>query len=173
MRIGLTLNSKGTYIASVAGPGHLGAHLILSDRPPSGEVKRTIRVVGHDNSSDTESVTLHWPELELAPGDVVELTVLDEGAGSPPTSTRRSSQDPANLFSSVDLASEAMALGIEFEKKLLAFLRKAEAVEPVDEARKIRLATGQMLSSLGDHLYSPIWRRHPSLVPSEMHGHSL
>jgi hypothetical protein len=173
MRIGLTLNSKQQYIASVPGPGHLGAHLSLSQRPPSGEAKRRVRITGHDNASGTESVMLSWPEIELVPGDVVELTVLDEGAGSPPVLERRSSQNPANLFSSVDLAAEALALGVEFEKKLLSFLRKAESEETADEFGKIRLATGHLLSALGDHLYSPIWRRHSSLVPPEMHGHTL
>lgn len=173
MRIRLTVNSKEQYVASVPGPGHLGAHINLSARPTADDAKRKVHVVGYDNSVGTESVTLSWPEIELAPGDVVEVAVLEEGQGSPPVSTRKSSQNPANLFSNVDLAAEAMALGVEFEQKLLAFLRKAEAAEAADEAKKVRLATGYLLSSLGDYLYSPIWRRHPSLVPPEMHGHSL
>jgi hypothetical protein len=173
MRISLSLNSKEQYIASVQGPGHLGAHINLSERPAEGDARRKVHVVGYDNTVATESVSLSWPEIELAPGDVVEVAVLEDGPGSPPASTRKSSQHPANLFSDLDLATEAFALGVEFEKNLLEFLRKACAKEPDDEAKKIRLATGYLVSALGDYLYSPIWRRHPSLVPPEIHGHNL
>lgn len=175
MRIGLTVNSKQQYIASVPGPGRLGVHLNLSTRPDSGEMKRKIHVVGTDASSATDNVSLSWPDVELAVGDVVELAMLEDGAGAgaPPVVRRRSSLDPSNLFSNTELAAEALAIGLEFEKQLVAFLRKAMAEEPEEEGDKFRLATGHLLASLGDYLYSPIWRRHPSQVPPEIHRELL
>lgn len=173
MRIGLTLNSQEQYVASMPSEGFLSAHLNLSNRPKSGEAKRKIRIVGHDTSSATENVSIFWPDIELALGDVVELTVLEDGIGSPPSSTRRSSQDRGNLFASNDLAAEALAIGHEFEKKILLLLQKAETVETGEEAKKIRLATGHLIAALGEHLYAPIWRRHSNLVPPEMRGELL
>jgi hypothetical protein len=175
MRIGLTINSKEQYIASVPGPGRLGVHINLTARPDSGEMKRKLQIVGTDASSATDNVSLSWPEVELAVGDVVELAILEggAGAGAPPVVRRRSSLDPSNLFSNTELATEALAIGAEFEKQLMALLRKAMAEEPEEEGNRFRLATGHLLASLGDYLYSPIWRRHPSLVPAEIHRELL
>ena len=173
MRLGLTLNSVEQYIASMPSLGYLSAHLNLSEHRKSGETKRKLRIVGHDTSSPTETISLHWPDVELAIGDVLELTLLEEGAGSPPESTRSSSENPSNLFSSTETAAEALAIGAEFEKRILEFLHKAESVEAPEEARKIRLAIGHLIAALYEHLHAPAWRRHPTLVPPEMQGELL
>ncbi|RUL70507.1 hypothetical protein [Dyella choica] len=167
------MNSQQQYIASMPSEGFLSAHLNLSDRPKSGETKRRIRIVGHDTSLATENVSIFWPDIELALGDVVELAVLEDGIGSPPSSIRRSSQDQGNLFASNELAAEALAIGHEFEKKILSLLQKAEMAETGEEAKKIRLATGHLIAALGEHLFAPIWRRHSDLVPPEMKGELL
>ncbi len=171
MRIGLTLNSVAQYVASIPAPGYLSAHLNLSEHPE--ETRRKICIKGYDTSSGTENVSLQWPTVELAVGDVVELHVLEAGEGSPPASIRRSSQNPGNLFSSEELAAEAIGIGLEFQGKIAEFLHKAQDVESAEEAKKIRLALGHILAALGEHLYSPIWRRHPALVPPEMQGKLL
>lgn len=171
MRIGLTLNCVAQFVASIPAPGYLSAHLNLSEHP--GETRRKLRIVGYDTSSATENVSLQWPTVELALGDVVQLTVLEEGEGSPPASIRRTSEDPGNLFSSKELAAEAIAIGMEFQGKIVDFLHKAQDAEAAEEAKKIRLAVGHLLAALGEHLYSPTWRRHPGLVPPEMQGKLL
>lgn len=173
MRISLTVNSQAQYIASMSSEGFLSAHLNLSDRPKSGEVKRKIRIVGYDTSLATENVSHSWPDIDLALGDVIELTVLEDGVGSPPSSTRRSSQYGGNLFASGDLAAEALEIGQDFEKKILSLLSKADTAETEEEAKKFRLAVGHLLGALGEHLYAPIWRRHSNLVPPEMRGELL
>ena len=173
MRIRVSVNSREQYVASLPGAGYLSAHLNLSNRPKSAEQKRSLRVEGYDTSVDSETVSQSWQKIELALGDVVELSLLEEGNGTQPALTRRTSESPSNLFECGDLASEALGVGREFESALFALLRKAEAVEPDDEAKKVRRAVAHLISALGDHLYSPIWRRHPELVPEEMKGELL
>jgi hypothetical protein len=130
-------------------------------------------VEGYDTSVDTENVSHSWPEVELTLGDVVEICLLEDGDGTQPALTRRTSESPKNLFVTSELASEALAAGQQFEAAILDLLRKAEAQETEEEAKKVRRAVGHLLAALGDHLYSPIWRRHQSLVPEAMKGELL
>lgn len=173
MRMRVVVNTQERYVASLPEAGYLSAHLNLSNRPKSGEQKRSLRVEGYDTSIDTENVSHSWPEVELALGDVVELCVLEDGNGTQPSLTRRTSESPKNLFGNSELASAALEAGQQFEAAILSVLKTTEAQESDEDAKKVRRAVGHLLAALEDNLYSPIWRRHPSLVPEAMRGELL
>jgi hypothetical protein len=173
MRIAVTLNGAARHVATIEGAGYLSAHLNLADRPKDGEVRRALRVEGFDTNSATETVSLKWPELALSLGDVVQLQVLDEGPGHEPVSRRSTTELPANLFSDESLARELLSLCEDFEQRLFKLMEKAEAIEPPEEHKKFKRAIGNIVVDLGEHLLSPVYRRHPSLIPEAMRGELL
>jgi hypothetical protein len=173
MRIAAVLNGSSQYVASLDGAGYLSAHLNLADRPKEKSRSATLRVEGHETSKETETVFVSWPEIKLGQGDVVQLTVLDDGPGDLPAKRRTTAESPDNLFSSEPLAREVLALCADFETKLLELLSKAESIEPDEELRKFKRAVGHMASDLGDHLLYPIYRRHAILIPESARGELL
>jgi hypothetical protein len=173
MRIAATLNGAPQYVASVQGAGYLSAHLNCANRPKENESKRVLRVEGFDTNSPTETVSLKWPEVPLSPGDVVQLQVLEEGPGDAPALRRTTSELPTNLLSDSNLAEELLGICGEFEKRLLEFMHRAQAIEPEDEHLNLKRAVGSIVVNLGEDLLSPIYRRHPGLVPDDMRGELL
>jgi hypothetical protein len=169
MRIAVTLNGTAQYVASLSGAGFLSAHLNLSDRPKEQLQIRKLRVQGSE-TGETATVSVAWPELKISAGDIIELSVLEDGPGDPPASRRSSSESPDNLFGDVALAKEALAMCNDFGTALDALLVKSRAAESEEEYRKIVRAAGNALADLGQHLMYPIFRRHAELVPQQMRG---
>jgi hypothetical protein len=147
----------------------LSAHLNLSDRPRDQLQIRKLRVHGYE-TGDTATVSVAWPELKVSAGDIIQLSVLEDGPGDPPATRRSSSESLENLFSDVALAKEALAMCNEFGRRLDALLLKARDAESEEEYRKIVRAAGNALADLGQHLMYPIFRRHAELVPEQMRG---
>jgi hypothetical protein len=52
-------------------------------------------------------------------------------------------------------------------------MEKTESVESADEHKKFKRAVGHAIIDLGEHLRSPVYRRHPELVQEEMRGELL
>ena len=52
-------------------------------------------------------------------------------------------------------------------------MEKSGATEPAEEHKKFKLAVGHTIVDLGEHLLSPVYRRHPELVPEAMRGELL
>ena len=88
MRLSLSVNGVRITTASLQRRGHLGAHLNLSDRPGEGQWRASVVVSGFDTTNDTETVSLKWSHRYLQVSDVVQLEVLGEGEGDPPTELR-------------------------------------------------------------------------------------
>jgi hypothetical protein len=106
-------------------------------------------------------------------GDVAELSLLNEGAGDPPSTVRRSSESPQNLFSHPELASEVLLVVTDFESRLMQMLDKSKAIESAEEHKRFALAVGHVAAQLGENLLSPIYRRHKELVPDGLKGELL
>lgn len=169
----LSINDSHRLTASFQGPGYLSAHLNMSDRPKEGEISRRVCLRAFDTSNQTETVALDWPALDLEVGDVVELQILPEGEGDPPTETRRSSEAPGNLLSSSELAKQVLQAVSEFDAHLMNLLARAEATEPSDEYQKFRSAIGYVFAETGERLVTPIHRRHQELIPEALRGELL
>jgi len=144
----------------------------MSDRPKESELRKKVRIDG-TQTGETETVRLKWPTLDLEIGDVVELRVLPNGEGDPPSEIRKSSESPFNLFSSTELAKELLQAVSEFERRLSELHRKSKETEPADEHKKFTAANGAVLWELGQHFLYPIYRRHKGLIPDEMKGELL
>jgi hypothetical protein len=172
MRLSLTLNGSPRVIAAVSGPGYLSAHLNLCDRPKDNENSKSVRIAG-TQTLETETVRFHWPEFELHVGDTVELRLLNDGEGDPPSAVRRSSESPHHLFSNAELAKEMFQMVTEFNSRLMQLLSQSEQREPSEEHRKIERAVGAVLYEHGAHLLYPIFRRHKELIPDELKGELL
>src|SRR5262249_48344841 len=114
-------------------------HVNLHNRPKEDDHSGKVRVAG-TITEEKETTRLDWPTFELAMGDVVELRVLPDGPGDPPTETRKSSELPSNLLSNVEFAKEVFATVRDFDGRLMKLLEKAEQVEPSSEYQKFRLA---------------------------------
>ena len=173
MRIAVTLNGSEKHVAAIAGAGFLSAHLNLADRPKDSHVKRVLRVEGFDTNSDTETVSVKWPEILLSPGDVAQLQVSDEGPADEPVSRRSTTESPANLFSDEELARQLLSHCEDFEQRLFELMKKSESIETPEEHNNFKRAIGNVVVDLGEHFLRPVWRRHPNLVPDSMRGELL
>jgi hypothetical protein len=172
MRLSIAVNTGNPIIASLSGSGYLSAHLNMSYRPKEGENKKNVRIDGTE-TNETETVHLKWPSFDLKTGDVLELRVLPDGEGDPPSEIRRSSESPYNLFASTELAQELVQAVAEFELRLAELRRKSEQVEPPEEHKKFNAANAAVAWELGQHLLYPVYRRHKQLIPEELKGELL
>jgi hypothetical protein len=173
MRLSLAVNGISRLVASVAGAGYLNAHLNMQDRPKDNVRSSKMCVVGTDVSSDIENIRLKWPELDLKVGDVVELRVLPEGEGNPPSEVRKSSEAPSNLFLSSELAREMVKIVSDFDTRIMELVSKSEKSEPADEHKKFIHAVGRVIVEVGDRFLYPVYRRHKELVPDDLKGELL
>lgn len=106
-------------------------------------------------------------------GDVVEVRILPEGEGDPPTSSKTSSEAPSNLFSNIELAKELVQAVSNFEKRLMELLDKAKETETPEDCKKVERAVGSVVFELGENLLYPVYRRHKELIPDELKGELL
>jgi hypothetical protein len=170
MRIAIKLNGTAQYMASLPGAGHLGVHLNLHNRAVDGAKSGAVRAEGYDRKSPNETVSMQWEELKLGTGDLVELQILEDGPGDPPQVSRSTTEEPTNLFSDANLAKEVIAIVAAFEEQLLGLLEKSESVQPTDEHKKFKRAVGHVFADFGEHLLTPVYRRHPDLLPPAWEG---
>jgi hypothetical protein len=173
MRLAIAINGQSRYTASLSGAGYLSAHLNLANRPKENEAGSVLRIEGFDTNSDSETVSVKWPEIPLQLGDVAQIRVLEDGPGDAPSIRRSTVEAPSNLFADESLAKDLLALCADFEKRLFELMQRSESVEPEAEHRKFKRAVGNVVVDLGEHLLSPVWRRHPKLIPQEMKGELL
>jgi hypothetical protein len=172
MRLSLKVNGSPRVVAALDGPGYLSAHLNLCERPKDNDYSKTVGVVGFQ-TLETETVRFEWPKFGLQVGDVAELSLLNDGAGDPPSAVRRSSESPQNLFSHPELARGLLSVVSDFESRLMQMLEKSKAIESAEEHKRFALAVGHVVAQLGDSLLSPIYRRHKELVPDALKGELL
>lgn len=116
---------------------------------------------------------MDWPSIPLHAGDVVELKLLPQGEGDPPSETRRTSEDPRNLFARAENAAELVKIVSDFEARLMDLVSRFEQTEPPDEFAKLRRAVGSVVWELGVSFLSPVYRRHTHLMPDEMKSELL
>jgi hypothetical protein len=169
----LSINGTRRVTASLAGAGYLSAHLNMRDRPKEGTVSSQVRFSAQDTSNETETVSLEWPEIDLEIGDAVELRILPDGDGDPPSKIGKSSEAPSNLFSNVDLARDLLQSFSEFNERLMHVLSRSEKAEPPDEHKKFTQALAYVLAEIGFRFVYPVYRRHKELVPDSMKGEIL
>ena len=173
MRISLSINGNPQYTASLSGAGYLNAHLNVRNRFKENDLSAVVRMHATDTSQETENVSMDWPAIPLHAGDVVELKLLPPGEGDPPSQTRRTSEDPRNLFARAENAAELIKIVSEFEARLMDLVSRFEQTEPPDEFAKFQRAVGSVVWELGAAFLFPVYRRHQHLVPDEMKGELL
>jgi len=145
----------------------------LSNRPKESKTKSVLRVEGYDTNAATETISVKWPEIPLALGDLVQLRFLEDGPHDPPAIRRTTAESPLNLFSDSALAKDLLSSVEEFERRLFELMERSEDVESPEEHKKFKRAVGNAIIDLSEHLRSPVYRRHPDLVPDEMRGELL
>jgi len=173
MRISLSINGNPQYTASLSGAGYLSAHLKIQNRPKESHLSAVVQMDATDTSQETENVRMDWPSIPLHAGDVVELKLLQQGEGDPPSETRRTSEDPRNLFAHEENAAELVKIVSDFEARLMDLVSRSEQTEPPEEHAKFQRAVGSAVWELGSSFLSPVYRRHKHLMPDELKGELL
>ena len=173
MRISLAINGNRQYTAALSGAGYLNAHLNARNRSKENHLSADVRLDATDTSRETENVRMDWPAIPLHAGDVVELKLMPPGEGDPPSETRRTSEDPRNLFARAENAAELVNLVSEFEGRLMDLVSRFEQTEPPKEFQKFQRTVGSVVWELGAAFLFPVYRRHQHLVPDEMKGELL
>ena len=92
---------------------------------------------------------MHWPAMPLHAGDVVELKLMQPGEGDPPSETRRTSEDPRNLFASAENAAELVKIVSDFETRLMELVSRSEQTEPSEEFVKFPAGSGNCGLGIG------------------------
>lgn len=172
MRLSVAVNGENRLTASVEGPGYLNAHLNMRNRPTDRDFSKQLQVDATDTSEARENVRMNWEKISLSVGDVVEMRILEDGAGDPPTERKKSSEDPRNLLTQQELAEEVINVIAECDKRLWELAERAQESEPQEEFEKFHRAVGKVIYVHGALLY-PIYRRHKKLIPKELEGELL
>jgi hypothetical protein len=173
MRISLSINRNPQYTAALSGAGYLSAHLNVRKRPKENHLSAVVELNATDTSQQTENVSMHWPSIPLHAGDVVELKLMPPGEGDPPSQTRRTSEDPRNLFAHAENAAELVKIVSDFQGRLMDLVSRFEQTEPPEEFQKFQRAVGSVVWELGVQFLSPVYRRHQHLTPDELKGELL
>ncbi len=172
MRLSVALNGEHQLTASVEGSGYLNAHLNMRNFPKDQDFSKQLRVNAVDTSEPRENLRMNWEKISLSEGDVIEIRILGDGTGDPPTQQTKSSDDPRNLLTQYELAEEVINVIAECEKRLWELTERAQESEPKEEFEKFRRAVGEVIYVHGALLY-PIYRRHKKLIPKELEGDLL
>lgn len=167
MRLSVAVNGTARLTSSLAGVGYMKAILNMHNIPKDQDFGTKLRVDAIDTSDGTENVRMNWETISLSVGDVVELRLLEDGPGDPPTEQTKSSEEPTNLPTQFELAKEVVNVIGDCDKRLWELMEKAQESEPPDEFEKFRRAVGKVVYLHGALLY-PIFRRHKELIPNEL-----
>ena len=163
MRLSISVNNRPPVTGSLTAAGWLSAHLNLR-HDGSDEQSNRASIVAMNTSEAPNTVHSHWEAGPLAVGDNIEVKILPDGESDPPTDVRRTSGSPQNLFSDVEQARMLLAAIKSCDQVLMEVLRRASAVEPPDELKKIELAIASVSVEFDRKLISPMIRRHPELL---------
>src|SRR5690348_2250646 len=132
MRFSMSLNGSVPVTASLRGQGYLNAHLNMANRTKENDQSKKIRAVANE-TQEKETVYMKWPELDLKIGDVLEIRILSDGEGDPPSSRKSSSQPQGNLFSSSANAKELIEAVSDFEGRLFRLLDRTKETESAED----------------------------------------
>jgi hypothetical protein len=166
MLLELAINGGPALRASLDRKGLLSAHLnvkIGADEKDSA----TITLNSIDETDDPNTVYSTWEAETLKAGDRIEIRLLSDGVGDPPTNIRRLSESPRNLFSDSQQARRLLAAINTFDAELMGIMEHARAVEPKEEFDRIIQAIGSVVVEVDQRLISPTLRRHPELLKEE------
>jgi hypothetical protein len=164
MRLSLAVNGRHVVKAALCVKGWLSAHVTLSHDIESEESPNSVWLNAADISHDPNTIHSAWDAIPLSVGDRVEIDILPDGESDSPTTIRRTSDSPKNLFSEAGQARSLLAAVKTCDEALMGVLDRAKAVEPPDEFHKIALAIGDIIAELDRQLISPTLRRHPTLL---------
>jgi hypothetical protein len=120
-----------------------------------------------DQSDEPNAVYSTWEAGKLSVGDKVEIRLLAVGEADPPTTVRRSSESPRNLFSNADQARCLLTAINTFDAELMGVIEHARGAEPKEEFDRIVQAIGAVLVEMDQRLISPTLRRHPELLEEQ------
>lgn len=169
MRLSVAVNGLARLTASLAGVGYMKAILNMRNLRNDQDFGARLQVDAIDTSQAAENVRLNWQTIRLSVGDVVELRILEDGIGDPPTEQKKASEMPTNLLTQSALAKEVIDAVADCDKRLWELAVKAEQSEPPDEYEKFSRVVRRLIYEHGALLY-PIFRRHKELIPDELRG---
>ena len=162
MRLSLSVNGRHTTLASLERKGWLNAHINLSQGLPQSEPDR-VWINAYDVTEEPNTTYTGWEAVPLVVGDKITVEVLPDGESDPPSEVSHTSDSPKNLFSDLQNALSLLNAIKTCDQVLTKVLDQAEATEPPDELRKIRLAVGSVLAEMDSQMITPTIRRHPEL----------
>ena len=166
MLLELAVNDGPSLRASLNGKGFLSAHLNVSIEADERNAA-TISLNSIEETVAPNAVHSTWEAGKLSVGDKVEIRLLAVGEADPPTTVRRTSESPRNLFSGADQARRLLTAINTFDAELMEIMEHARAVEPKEEFDRIARAIGAVVVEVDQRLISPTLRRHPELLEEE------
>jgi hypothetical protein len=165
MLLELAVNDGPSLRASLNRKGLLSAHLNVTIADEKDDA--TMSLTSIDETDEPNAVYSTWEAGKLSVGDKVEIRLLAVGEADPPTTVRRSSESPRNLFSDADQARRLLTAINTFDAELMGIMEHARAVEPKEEFDRIVQAIGAVVVEVDQRLISPTLRRHPELLEEE------
>lgn len=166
MLLELAVNDGPRLRASLNGKGMLSAHLNISMETEEKNAA-TMVLTSLDETEEPNAVHSTWEAGKLSVGDKVEIRLWAVGEADPPTTVRRTSESPRNLFSDADQARRLLTAINTFDAELMGIMEHARAVEPEEEFDRILRAIGAVVVEVDQRLITPTLRRHPELLEEE------
>jgi hypothetical protein len=163
MLLELAVNDGPRLRASLTQKGLLSAHLNVSIGTNENDAG-TISLNSIDETDEPNAVYSTWEAGKLSVGDKVEIRLLAVGEADPPTTVRRSSESPRNLFSDADQARRLLTAISTFDAELAGIMEHARAVESKEESDRIARAIVAVVVEVDQRLITPTLHRHPELL---------
>jgi len=168
MKIQLSRNGEKVTTGEIDAPGHLGAHLVISEKQDSPSRGCSIGLKGYDTSNPDKTEYREWKAVDLEAGDSVEIKVDPSGPADAPDKILHSTSQ--RLFEDLDPehADRIITTANQVTDSIQKLLVELKDNLPPESAHTLSLGVGKVLAEIYSSLKKPVYRKYPEKRPEQL-----